>query len=269
MIDRPLTQTAAPVAKGSDSSRPRMVSIEITVTLQGLPGSNSSEAPAFYEETRTVTVSAHGAVVRLSAMPKPGQKVLMTNTRMLSEVLCRVVQSRGNVDAQNHVELEFVQASPGFWGISFPSEAPGRLQAPMGAPSAAGKMPVVPSRASHASAPAPARSGGANGAQAVASMRSVAVAAPAPAPELVPIAEPVKRREVPLAPPRPVVAAREPSHIRVANPAPSALATSAPEAATTPVIVRLPRLGESARFAREERSSRKWIFLGAAAVAVT
>jgi protein TonB len=135
---------ATTVTKTRDESpaRPQPVALEIPVTVSGartVEGSDKREP--FSENTKTVLVFVHGAVIRLASSLAPGQLVFLTNEKTKKEVVCQVVKSRNYRSVTGYVELEFTEPALGFWGMRFPSDrlAPAAPAAP--APSAAPATP--------------------------------------------------------------------------------------------------------------------------------
>jgi hypothetical protein len=75
------------------------------------------------EETRTVTVSAHGALVLMTAKVSVGQLLTLRNSTTEEEVLCRVAYVNPHVGEKKEVGLDFMKPCPRFWRISFPPQA--------------------------------------------------------------------------------------------------------------------------------------------------
>jgi TonB family protein len=117
---------SAPTRRPGESPRQQSVCIEIPVSVHGSRSAsgglnNSQAAKPFLEETRTMIVFPSGAVLRLTESVSEGQILILKNARVKQEVACRVVSSKTNASAKGYVEVEFFQAAPGFWGITFPS----------------------------------------------------------------------------------------------------------------------------------------------------
>ena len=142
--------------------------IEVPVRVQGsqviLHG--TTEHPEFFEEdTSTLILFPQGAVIRLAAGVKPGQKLALTNQKTSEDVLCRVVNVRNYPKVKGYVEIEFTRAAPTFWGVNFPAKAapPVRAAAPVSTPAGqlVAPVPMAAPKARHASvgsapiAPAP------------------------------------------------------------------------------------------------------------------
>src|ERR1700733_2894856 len=117
---------SSPTRRPGESPRQQSVCIEIPVTVHGSRSSsvslnNNQAAKPFLEETRTMIVFPSGAVLRLTESVSEGQILILKNPRVKQEVACRVVSSKTNASAKGYVEVEFFQAAPGFWGITFPA----------------------------------------------------------------------------------------------------------------------------------------------------
>ena len=123
------------------------VGAEIPVTVHASRNTRGvgNNLPPVHEETRTVIVLPHGAVVRLTAVLAPGEMVVLSNRQTGADVLCRVRTVKAQPGIQQYVDLEFTQRVPGFWGDCIPEQRAAALDGPAAAPS----MPTV------ATAPAP------------------------------------------------------------------------------------------------------------------
>jgi TonB family protein len=135
--------------RSGESPRQQSVCIEIPVSVHGsrsASGSlnNNQAAKPFLEETRTMIVFPSGAVLRLTESVSEGQILILKNPRVKQEVACRVVSSKTNASAKGYVEVEFFQAAPGFWGITFPS-APSAAPEPAPIPPQPRQTRVEPS----------------------------------------------------------------------------------------------------------------------------
>jgi TonB family protein len=101
-------------------SQPAAAEIPVTVNgARSVEGTDRREP--FSEKTQTVLVFANGGVIRLSSPVSSGQLLFLTNEKSRKEVVCQVVKSKNYSSVSGYVELEFTEASPGFWGMRFPS----------------------------------------------------------------------------------------------------------------------------------------------------
>jgi TonB family protein len=91
----------------------------------------------FAEETSTVIVFPHGAVIRLSAAVAPGQMMMVTNRDSNQVAACRVVKARNFPNTKGYAEVEFFRPTNKFWGDYVPQGTMKLTAAP--APAAADK----------------------------------------------------------------------------------------------------------------------------------
>jgi hypothetical protein len=92
------------------------VLMDVPIVIRG----ESPDRQSFQEETFTVTVSAHGALLMLATQVRLGQKLLLLNPANWDEREGRVAY-RGPVHAGlAQVGIEFTQPSPDFWPIGSP-----------------------------------------------------------------------------------------------------------------------------------------------------
>jgi hypothetical protein len=79
-----------------------------------------SEGPQFYENTQTLVVNAHGALMGLTQMVARNQKLLLQNTASGEQQECRVVSVKKELTGPPNVAVEFTRRAPGFWRYAFP-----------------------------------------------------------------------------------------------------------------------------------------------------
>jgi hypothetical protein len=91
-----------------------MVKVSVVVLSQGADNKMISE------ETRTVTVNAHGAMILLTAKLSVGQLLTLRNAKSGEEVLCRVAYVNPHLGEKKEVGIDFMKPCPRFWRISFP-----------------------------------------------------------------------------------------------------------------------------------------------------
>lgn len=77
---------------------------------------------SFEEDTRTLVVNAHGALVALLHSVQNGQALLLKNKASSEEQVCRVVYLGAAQDGKAQVGVEFAAPAPNFWHIAFPPE---------------------------------------------------------------------------------------------------------------------------------------------------
>ncbi len=72
------------------------------------------------EETYTLIVNAHGALIHLALTVEIGQLLGIKNVQTMEQLVCRVVNLGPDQTGKREVGIEFEQPSPRFWRIAFP-----------------------------------------------------------------------------------------------------------------------------------------------------
>lgn len=90
------------------------LSLPIAVFREG-PGKNVAS-----EETTTLVVNAHGALIQLALTVEIGRLLRIKNTQTMEELVCRVVSLGLDQPGKREVGIEFELSSPRFWRIAFP-----------------------------------------------------------------------------------------------------------------------------------------------------
>jgi len=105
-----------PSSKMSHLRRSQRVCLRLPiVVLREGPGTNVAS-----EETHTLIVNAHGALIQLALTVEIGQLLGIKNMQTLEELVCRVVNLGPDQPGKREVGIEFELASPRFWRIAFP-----------------------------------------------------------------------------------------------------------------------------------------------------
>jgi hypothetical protein len=78
------------------------------------------EGPQFYERTETRVVSAHGALITLTDVVAPKQRLHVQNPNTGEHLECRVVSVNKAPIGPPEVAVEFTRPTPSFWRIAFP-----------------------------------------------------------------------------------------------------------------------------------------------------
>ncbi len=119
-IVRTMTQpTVSPKWQGDKGRRRSMrVLLTLPVKVYGI----SPDAKKFEEDTHTLVVNAHGALVTLVAPVAQGQSLTITNKATLEKLECRAVFVGHAQGGRTQVGLEFLLPSSSFWQINFPPE---------------------------------------------------------------------------------------------------------------------------------------------------
>jgi len=75
---------------------------------------------AFVEHTKTLIVSAHGALLQLEESVLQDQSLNVRNVVTGEEVVCKVVDLNPGGSGLAEIGVEFAEANPRFWRVSFP-----------------------------------------------------------------------------------------------------------------------------------------------------
>ncbi len=96
--------------------RSERILLDVPVVICG----ESAEHPTFREETFTVTVSAHGALLMLAAKVRLGQKLIVMNPQNWDERSATVAYLGPDRAGLAQVAVEFAEPSPQFWAVDLP-----------------------------------------------------------------------------------------------------------------------------------------------------
>jgi hypothetical protein len=101
-------------------ARPRRsmrILLSVPVTVDGQVSNQK-----FCEDTRTLVVNAHGALISLSAGVSTGQTIKMVNAATNASLDCRIVYMGSPQAGRRQLGVEFLQPSSSFWQIDFPPD---------------------------------------------------------------------------------------------------------------------------------------------------
>ena len=103
----------------ADTGRRRSMRVLLSVPVTIAGKLNNQD---FAEETRTLVVNAHGALISLATPVVAGQIVTVSNKATRLSLECRIVYL-GNAQAgKTQMGIEFVKPAPTFWQIDFPPD---------------------------------------------------------------------------------------------------------------------------------------------------
>jgi uncharacterized DUF497 family protein len=104
----------------SDPGRRRSmrVLLSVPISVRGKTAKNQD----FNEETRTLVVNAHGALISLAAQVVANQTVFVSNNATQQTQECRIVYLGNTQAGKAQMGVEFLNPSPTFWQIDFPPE---------------------------------------------------------------------------------------------------------------------------------------------------
>src|SRR4029077_7818946 len=98
--------------------RSQRLLLQVRVIVEGKLANKSP----FTEETHTIVVNAHGALVEMATMLEQGQNIIMKNVRTSDKIESKVMLVKPVPAAKFSTAFEFVSPNPDFWRISFPPE---------------------------------------------------------------------------------------------------------------------------------------------------
>lgn len=103
-----------------DPGRRRSMRVLLSVPIH--VSGKTAEKQEFSEETRTLVVNAHGALISLAAKVLAGQTVNVGNNATQQSLECRVVHIGTTQGEKAQLGIEFGKPSPKFWQIDFPPD---------------------------------------------------------------------------------------------------------------------------------------------------
>jgi len=112
MSDQQLTSTKRWLQK----RRSQRIGVNVRVVVCRSP----TDGPQFFENTQTLVVSAHGALMALVDKVAPKQRLLVQNVESGEQQECRVVYVEKELMGPPRVAVEFTRPLPSFWRIAFP-----------------------------------------------------------------------------------------------------------------------------------------------------
>ena len=79
-----------------------------------------SDDAAMSEDTHTLVINAHGALITLAMIVHPREVLFIRNLGSGHEQVIRVVRLGEKREAKREVAIEFASPAPRFWNIDFP-----------------------------------------------------------------------------------------------------------------------------------------------------
>jgi hypothetical protein len=111
-------QTTNPPPNPTVRRRSQRVLMQIPVRIRGI----DSQGKDFEEETETLAINAHGALVLISARVTSGSNMSMQHKRTQEEQQCHVAFLGPVRAGRAEIGLEFSAPRPDFWRVAFPPE---------------------------------------------------------------------------------------------------------------------------------------------------
>jgi hypothetical protein len=112
-----MTEKSDSLSKGGvDARRSQRVILRVGILVRAqIPGE-----PPLTEDTFTLVVNAHGALVSLAMRVHAGQKLVIRNWGTAKEQECRVIHTKDNPFGKREVGIAFPFPNPRFWNLDFP-----------------------------------------------------------------------------------------------------------------------------------------------------
>ena len=110
-----MAHTPSPVNSRRRSQR---VLMQVPVRVRG----KDSLGQDFDEQTETLAINAHGALILLTARVTSGSKMLFQHQRTQEELECHVAFLGHVRSGRAEIGLEFSAPRPSFWHVPFPPE---------------------------------------------------------------------------------------------------------------------------------------------------
>lgn len=104
----------------ADPGRRRSMRVLLSVPI--IVSGQTADNKDFKEETRTLVVNAHGALIAMSTQVASQQILILSNKATQQSLECRVVHFGTAQGGKMQVGVEFVKPSARFWQIDFPPD---------------------------------------------------------------------------------------------------------------------------------------------------
>jgi len=113
-----MAQSPSSPSNSGPRRRSQRVLMQVAVRVRG----NDTQGKNFEEETSTLAINAHGALVLLQARITSGSRVHLQHNGTKEEQECHVAFLGPVRSGKAEVGLEFSEPRPGFWRVAFPPE---------------------------------------------------------------------------------------------------------------------------------------------------
>jgi PilZ domain len=104
----------------ADPGRRRSLRVLLSVPI--LVGGKNASGQDFKEETRTLVVNAHGALISLATPVTAGQQIRISNKATEQSLNCRIVYVGKTQAGRSQMGIEFEKPVASFWQIDFPPD---------------------------------------------------------------------------------------------------------------------------------------------------
>ena len=111
-------KTSRNYTAGAKQRRSQRILVSVSIRVTG----NRPEGEKFEEDTATLIVNAHGALILLKEEVSVGQTITVEHVASRKKIECVVKVINPGPDGVPEVAVDFQKANPRFWHISFPPE---------------------------------------------------------------------------------------------------------------------------------------------------
>jgi len=98
--------------------RSQRVVLRLPIQVRWTPQGDS----AITEETVTLVVNAHGALISLAMKVKAGSRIFLRSSAVTGDKECRGVRVQEKPQGKSEVGVEFLRPDAKFWGLEFPPD---------------------------------------------------------------------------------------------------------------------------------------------------
>lgn len=113
-----MAQVANTPSNPGSRRRSQRVLMQVAVRIRG----TDAQGQNFEENTETLAINAHGALVLITARLTSGSKVQMRHNKTEEEQECHVAFLGPVRSGRAEIGLEFSAPRPAFWRVAFPPE---------------------------------------------------------------------------------------------------------------------------------------------------
>jgi hypothetical protein len=116
--DRKRSPVNDQASSGIEMRRSQRVVLRLPIQVRWTPQGDS----AITEETVTLVVNAHGALISLAMKVKAGSRIFVRSSAVTGDRECRVVRVQEKPQGKSEVGVEFLRPDAKFWGLEFPPD---------------------------------------------------------------------------------------------------------------------------------------------------
>ncbi|HVO56158.1 MAG TPA: hypothetical protein VMT51_00530 [Dongiaceae bacterium] len=98
--------------------RSQRIYLSVRITVSGV----LNDGVKFQEETSTLLVNSHGALIVLGTRMRDSQALMLRNSTTNRECRCRVVETVAEREGRFEIAIELTEAVPNFWPVVFPPD---------------------------------------------------------------------------------------------------------------------------------------------------